>query len=262
MRSRTRPPQPSYPIFAPSWGTSVGAWLAGLSLGASLALLNACGSAPMPRQELRELYDRAIADVLEVEPSEVVEDLVVIRPGAPGLEWAADGRVLVTTWAKESWLRKPGRHVTLRTEVWVVPGHGVRERCRRIETSEAELRLRLEQMLGLPPGSGSGRRFVELWVRPADLFRPCPDPAIDQVRCTPEVDPEQISPEHREWLAEAAEDLHRPARAGGYPWTGLGYTYDWGHPYTEVGFTELVVRRRADVRVRRVETTAKYCRAQ
>jgi len=226
----------------------------------AVAGLTGCGSAPLPRQDLSRLYERAIADAMEVEPSEVVQDLAVIRPGAPGLEWSADGRVLVATWADQRWLRKPGRHLILRTDVWVTPGNEVQRRCRRIDASEAELQLRLEQMLGLPPGSGSGRRFVELWVRPADLFRPCPDPAIDRVRCTPEVDPATISPEHREWLAETAEDLHRPARSGGYPWTGLGYTYDWGDPYTEVGFTELVVHRRAEVRVRRVAPTRGYCR--
>ena len=209
---------------------------------------------------MRHLYEAAIADAVQVEPSEVVTDLALIRRGEPELEWAGD-RVRVTTWAEERWLlERPGRELTLRTEIWVTPGGAVEDFCRPLDTSERELRLRLEQLLGLPPGSGAGRRFVDFWVEPEDLFRPCPDPAVTHVRCGPEVDPREIPAEHREWLAETAEDLHRPARQGGYPWTGLGYTYDWGDPYTEVGLTELVARPGAIVRVARVASTREYCR--
>jgi len=225
-------------------------------------LLGGCGSVPIPRGEMGRLYEAAIADAVEVEPSEVVTDLTVIRRGEPGLEWSGD-RVRVTTWThRRRLLKKPGRDLPLRTDLWVTPAGAVEDFCRRLDTSRRELRLRLEQLLGLPPGSGGGRRFVDLWVEPADLFRPCPEPDVAHVRCSPEVDPLEIPAEHREWLAETAEDLHRPARQGGYPWTGLGYTYDWGDPYTEVGLTELVVRRGATVRVARVASTRQYCREQ
>lgn len=231
-------------------------------LGIAALLITACGSVPIPKEEMHRLYAAALTDVLKVEPDEVVEDLVVIRQGKPdaesGLQWM-DGRVLVTTWTGARWLMKQGRRVTLHSDVWVTPDRVVQDFCRPLDTSEAELRLRLEQILGLPPESGRGRRFVELWVKPADLFRPCPDPAIDQVRCSPEVDPAEIPKEHRQWLAETAEAVHRPARAGGYPWTGLGYTYDWGDPYSEVGLSELVVHRRAQVQVGRVASTEDYC---
>lgn len=228
----------------------VGLWVLGLT---------ACGSVPIPQQHMERLFEAAIADAMQVEPSEVVQDLVVIRPGAAGLEWSDEGRVRVTTWERERWLRKPNRELTLPKEVWVTPDRVVQERCQRIDAPERELMLRLEQLLGLAPGDGAGRRFVELWVDPKDLFRPCPDPAIDRVDCSPEVDPAEIPKEHREWLAETAEEAHRPASEGGAPWTGLGYTFDWGGPYSEVGFTELVVRRSAQVWVGRVASARDYC---
>lgn len=221
--------------------------------------LTACGSVPIPQQRMDRLFEAAIADAMQVEPSEVVDDLMVVRPDAEGLVGSEDGRVLVTTWEEARWLRAPERILTVRTEVWVTPGRVVEERCRRIDAPDRELQLRLEQLLGLAPGEGSGRRFVELWVEPKDLFRPCPDPAVDRVDCSPEVDPAEIPEEHREWLAKTAEETHRPAAQGGEPWTGLGYTYDWGSPYTEVGFTELVVREAAQVRVGRVASTRDYC---
>ena len=53
--------------------------------------------------------------------------------------------------------------------------------------------MRLEKLLGLPPNSGK-TKFVEIWVRPQDLFRPSPDPEITD--CVAELDclkPEQIA---------------------------------------------------------------------
>lgn len=38
--------------------------------------------------------------------------------------------------------------------------------------------LRTRQYLGLPH-TGRHNLFVEMWVKPSDLFRPCPDPEID-----------------------------------------------------------------------------------
>jgi hypothetical protein len=247
----------SEPVGRRPVGSSVATAVLAL-LGAGL-WLSACGSIPIPRREMLRLYESAIVDTLEVEPSEVVTDLTVIRPGQPGLDWA-DGRVRMTSWTHRHRLLKPNREPTLRRELWVTPGGAVEDFCRPLDTSARELELRLEQLLGLAPGAGAGRRFIDLWVDPADLFRPCPDPAVDRVRCSPEVDPREIPKEHREWLAETAEAEYRPARRGGHPWTGLGYTYDWGNPYSDVGLTELVVRPGAKVRIGRVASTREYCR--
>ncbi|MBK8453511.1 MAG: hypothetical protein WAQ53_14365 [Thiofilum sp.] len=45
----------------------------------------------------------------------------------------------------------------------------------------------------------------------------------------------------------------------GYPWTRLGYTYDWGKPNNPIGFSEFVIDKGAKVEVKSVTTTAKYC---
>lgn len=38
--------------------------------------------------------------------------------------------------------------------------------------------MRLKQLLGLPP-TATNSYFVKFWVRPNDLFRPCPDKEIN-----------------------------------------------------------------------------------
>jgi hypothetical protein len=47
--------------------------------------------------------------------------------------------------------------------------------------------------------------------------------------------------------------------AMGYPWTQLGYTYDWGGDGDEVGLSEFVVRKGSEVVVKDVFTVAEYC---
>lgn len=46
----------------------------------------------------------------------------------------------------------------------------------------------------------------------------------------------------------------------GYPWTRLGYTYDWGNPRREIELSEFVIREPAMVQIRAVTATDDYCR--
>jgi hypothetical protein len=65
-----------------------------------------------------------------------------------------------------------------------------------------------------------------------------------------------VAPEHTEWLEAQFASSHQP---GGYPFTGLGYTYDWGRPEQPVGFSEFVVPEGATIRVEDQSPTAAYC---
>ena len=43
-----------------------------------------------------------------------------------------------------------------------------------------------------------------------------------------------------------------------YPWTGLGYTYDWGNPDSEIGLSEFVILGGSTVGVDAVIPTEEY----
>ena len=45
----------------------------------------------------------------------------------------------------------------------------------------------------------------------------------------------------------------------GYPWSRLGYTYDWGNPESEVGLSEFVVAAKSKVVIEKVYSNAEYC---
>lgn len=47
-----------------------------------------------------------------------------------------------------------------------------------------------------------------------------------------------------------------------YPWTRLGYTYDWGNPRADMGLSEFVIKKGAEIAINSVYTTEDYCREQ
>jgi hypothetical protein len=45
----------------------------------------------------------------------------------------------------------------------------------------------------------------------------------------------------------------------GYPWTRLGYTYDWGNPKSEIGLSEFVIKNGAPIKIHSVVNADAYC---
>jgi len=159
--------------------------------------------------------------------------------------------------------------------------------------------MRIAQLLGLPPTDAQNKVcFLEMWVSPSDLFRPSPDPevtdreaeigfpgqkystrfrqyaAAELVFADMDCDPEQC-PSCNEWNQcgfTTYENYvknrknHIYTAAVPYPWTSLGYTYDWGNPINHVGLSEFVVNgKKADgskisVGIKAVTATADYFR--
>jgi hypothetical protein len=131
--------------------------------------------------------------------------------------------------------------------------------CHEHRILPPQVPLRLEQLLGLPPENGK-TKFVELWVSPKDLFRPSPDPEVSDHEAElnfPESDRFiTVNEEYRQWFLSLKQ---RSYGADGYPWTRLGYTYDWGNPNHEIGVSEFVIRAGAEVMIHAILNTMDYC---
>ena len=232
-----------------------------------LLLWAACGGTqPATESEPEAQYRAAIADARTAEPPEITTSLTPLVPYNDSLVWRtttdSTQQVLVVTWGGSDTLptATAGDTVTADQDVWVTAVPQIRQFCRGLDRRAEALRLRLAQRLGLPPDA-TYDRFVELWVRPQDLVRPCPDPEVTDRECelhSPEPTAHvQISDAHQEWFQELKATSYGP---DGYPFTGLGYTYDW-HPSTdEVGPSEFVLRPGEPGIVRATYSTAAYCR--
>ena len=215
-----------------------------------------CAEAP-GHSDLRAAYCAAVADAVVAEQSEISGHLIPVLPKQRETRWTnIEGKdyVLTVTWASwDGYAGKVDSVMKLQQEVWATLVPQVREFCS--ELAVKDLNLRLEQLLGLPPGNGK-TMFVEMWVKPDDLFRPCPDSEIDDNRCDLYF-PHGTDIKHKEWF----NHRRRTAYVGKnvHPWTRLGYTYDWGNSSGEVGLSEYVIRKGAMVRVGLPRVTRTYC---
>lgn len=223
-----------------------------LALGWLTAAGCATGRPAPPAAAERARYAAAIADAAVFRPERQVADLVVLA-----------GPVEAVSWKTCSCPTCPpclavGKH-TLERALWITVVPQVRDRCRSFAAGRRVRRL--QQLLGLPPEDAPEDTtwFLELQIgHPADVFRPCtdPDPA-DPGPCTLEF-PDGVPAEHIQWMA--VQMLSSWKVPGGYPWTRLGYTYDWSpEAASVVGPSELVVRKGAVIEVTAVTPTAAYC---
>ena len=224
-----------------------------------LALLAACtpptasGPAPAPATaSLDSLYARSISDAA-VYRAEHVLPLNPIRPDA-------QGQVRVVTYT--SWGGYKAGTDTITRPVWVTQVPEVRDSCSGFAGDE--LTLRLEQLLGLPPHSGD-TLMVEMTVPAAALFRPTADPAVTtrypcgdtlQAGCGQSF-PAGVDASHVRWMADQTLALWAIPR--GYPWTRLGYTYNWHPGSPRYGASEYLVRAGTVATGVRVQHMRAYC---
>ena len=211
-------------------------------------------------------FVRALNDAGSIEDCERWAALEPITPANPNLIWDSSGqRVLMVTWV-DATSQVAGLPAGTASEapvlLWSVPVPAIRTMLDRelLKMASAsqhgqgtpqqlslDVVARTRQYLGLKPDT-SYRTFVEFWASPAILTRPCEDSEVDDTRCMPR------------GRAGRFPSLVPPAEYSdpAFPFTGLGYTYDWGNPITEVGASEFVVERGRKIIVFRVLANEAY----
>jgi hypothetical protein len=256
---------------------------------------------PAVAPALEKAYKDAVEDAKRADPSEVSQSLTPITEANKDLMWkniesrGVEGRgVLVVTWVNDASFKRfyEGKKfvkLPAGAEMWVTAAPQVKDFCKGISTDK--LTLRLEQLLGLPPNNGK-TRFMELWVHREDLIRPSPDPEIiDREAISDEIDPwryrstyYEIHSDYKHWYDNQKKKSYRPAneindpnalgQKYGFPWTRLGYTYDWasdpnGDPKQKVGLSEFLILggkdfygRDVHVHIKDSWPTEKYCSGQ
>lgn len=210
-------------------------------------------------------YQNAITDAAIAQNREIYSQLTALTDADPDLKWWFDGattRVLLVTWTGwDGYLGQEGLDMTMGIDVWTTPFPEMRDFAANRQdllSSATALNLRLAQVLGLPPDT-SKDYVVEMWVDIQDIFRPSADPEVTDTTAelqTPRSDAfTSVSLAHQQWISDLQAVSYGP---DGYPWTRLGYTYDWANPNNPVGFSEFVVRQGAQVRIHSVQTTLEY----
>ena len=207
---------------------------------------------PASSPDLQHAYRQAVKDAARNDSSRIVRTLTPITDANTQLIRDSDGDVLFVTWT--SWGgydSMQGKGMNLSVEVWVTVGRELQDFCEGLPKDGWVLRT--EQEMGLPPGDNK-TRFVEMFVNPRDIFRPCADPEINDTECGFSF-PENTPAEYRAWFDNLSSASYG---ANGYPWTRLGYTYDWGSA-SHLGPSEYVVKPGSAVRIAGVYSNDAYC---
>lgn len=211
-------------------------------------------------------YEAAIADAAVASPRKVT----ALKPLPAG------ATVRVVSWVTEN--RTPCKppetacaNTTPPDRIWVTLAGEVQARCREWKLQGDALRQRLEQLLGLPldpPLQFRKARFVTMEVARERLDRPCL--GIDETSpqrpvCTVGVQADR-APDVRDYVLRQMADSFVVGGPGGpgYPFTRLGYTYDWNQVNAQpnhYGASEFLVQANTSATVISQHTTDAYCAA-
>jgi hypothetical protein len=208
------------------------------------------------------LYQNAVADAIYPMNKSNNPSLVAITDDNSNLVWDSinnEKYLLVVTWKQDVEYYKAKLDTIYNTgkfPIWVTTAPELKSKFRAHTVLDTNLRLL--QMLGLPPNA-TYNYFVEFWVKPQDLFRPCPDSEISDCKCDTYF-PQGTDSLHIKWINEnRISRYYESAIYNQYPWTQLGYTYDWSpeNP-THFGLSEFVIGENKDIIVKAIYTTSEY----
>lgn len=254
-------------------------------------LLSSCvahqqGATPsyVSTNSLQEAYDQAVAKARYPDFTKISRDLVPLTQANRELNFNEQGQIQMATFTKAELYSsyQLGDGFPLFGDSWFTPTPFMQNFCRAYDGTD--LLLRTQQLLGLPPrtlSAGANDSIVSIWIEPSELFRPCADPEVIDGECvvtlsgetfidgntswganTPQVSASFVNVErkHLNWMARNWNDRYSPPEGqAAYPWTALGYTYDWGAPTNPVGMSEFVGPKGTPVVFESILPLAKYC---
>ena len=217
--------------------------LAVTSVDATQTATQLSGSGENSRNGLWQAYNAAVEHVSVWRNDDV-------KPLKP-LAVAADGTVEVVTATKHD-VTSP-----LYGDTWVTIVPELQTTCRHF-TGDVVMQVR--ELLGLPPDHQIPN-VVVMKVWPNDIFRPTPDPTPwtlcpcgnptgtecsfePAVQCGNSF-PKDVPPSHVQWIADTTLSVRQTPH--GFPWTHLGYTYNWKPGADPYGASEYVVRKGTQV---------------
>ncbi len=225
---------------------------------------SACSLTRLPRNEAR-VYQQAIEKAMYPTAEKISHELVNIGPDNKKLiRKTIEGEeyILMLTWKAKNYYPDSGPYNTGGYEIWVTTAPEVYERMQGVRPEKQAMRLK--QLLGLPPNAQNAI-FIEFWVKPADLFRPCPDKEIDDKSCNLcFTKADSADSDYIHWINTGRIDRYYACGLyNQYPWTQLGYTYDWNpRNASHVGVSEFVIRKNSNIIVKKAYATNDYLSAE
>ncbi len=214
-------------------------------------------------QSERRAYRLALRDARKAEAGEIRGDLLTLTADDPRVDCILkEGKPYpsMVSWVIDSSVvyRDSSGRWRAAEDIWVTAEPELLLRCST--PAGTPLRKKLAYLLGLPPGY-PGHLILRFRVPADSVFRPCPDPETDDKRCELQY-PEKITARHRKWMEKTMRlSYDSPRLYERFPWTRLGYTYNWDPAAPdEKGLSEFVVRKGSPLDSLRFMRPSDYCR--
>ena len=205
---------------------------AGTCMVLGLLPLSGCASESPPTNE--ELWESAMADAVFSEDDEV-EELVCLTPQDPQVIWDEAGeRVLLVTWHNYQDPCEPGDSLPYQ-DIWATSLGELTDWYQENGSDVTDWDLRFAQLLGMPD-DGSCTRFYAFWIGPSEVIRPA---YVTDVTAQMVNGYDQITDETYQTGFDG--NILYSYFESAYPWTRLGYTYDWSGGDSAYGLTEFLV---------------------
>ncbi len=187
-----------------------------------------------------ELYRNAIEDAKVAEADEISR-----------LYELKDGENLLVSWNAFPEEFPVGEYYTAKEypQMWCIAYDELREWFSDNRTGVTDWDERFRQLLGLPERAWYSH-FTAFTVMPDDVIRPAyqPDP---RKQITPDMLDGSNLGKYEEWFRQ---NEHWSFRETEWPWTRLGYTFDWA-PGRERGLCEFLLLPGSEVKVEWTVTT-------
>ncbi len=200
------------------------------------------------------LYDAAMRDSVMADEDELLP-LVCITADSDMVTWDEAGeRVLMLSWHRYPDSYPEDTTVKLAYgEVWTFTDKEILKRYDEEFDGVADPVLRLEQLIGLPEEKAY-THVTAFWVEPAEMIRPAYTTDITVQPHAAHLDGSALG-EHKSWFDG---NILGSYFYGAYPWTRLGYTYDWADGPSEYGLSEFIILPESEVEVAFTVTTDEF----
>lgn len=195
-------------------------------------------------EDQQVLFDESVEDALIIDDDEILP-VVSLDEGEPYAVYDEEGRVLLCSFHKYPDSYPDGADVKLEWgNVWTFTGGELEDWYQKNKDDVTDWPTRLRELIGLRPDNESNY-ITAMWVKPEDVFRPAYVSDIGTVEMTDSFS-EDVDPEYKEWFDA---NIISSYFDGEYPWTRLGYTYDWADNGTDYGLSEFIVKQDSEVNV-------------
>ncbi len=207
-----------------------------------------------PSEETADAYALAMRDSVFADADEILP-LVTITKDSDMVTWNEAGdKVLMVSWHKYPESYPDGStFVCSYGDIWTFTDREILSWYEENHEGVEDWELRFEQLIGLPVEK-EYTHFTAFWVDTDELARPAYQTDITKQISEADLDGSALG-DYKAWFDDNVLWSYFDSA---YPWTRLGYTYDWKEDDAEYGLSEFLILEGSTAEVAWTVTTEEF----